>query len=111
MESFLHAYDFGAQAFATGVGVFAPHIPLDFYRLLCVGQRAEAINLIKKYELPLNALFRQTGKGNAPHWACYQTVLMKKALLQSNTMREVLRTHTPDEEESVLKIVEQMGLL
>ena len=111
MESFLHAYDFGAQAFATGIGVFAPHLPMQFYRLLCSHERSKAVNIVKKYELPLNDLFRRTGKGNSRHWACFQTILMKKHLLRSNTMREVLRTHASDEEESVLTFVQQMGLL
>jgi len=46
MMSFLHGRKFGAQAFATAVGMFAPRVPITFTRYLDEGEEEKAVMLV-----------------------------------------------------------------
>ena len=50
MMSFLWGYDFGAGAFCSAYGVFAPQVPIAFYKHLVEGRRAEARAIVKDHE-------------------------------------------------------------
>lgn len=92
MMSFLHGRAFGAQAFATAVGMYAPEVPIAFMRCLDEGRPDEAVELIREREQPLLELESLPCND---HRAVYHTILMLCGHFRTNAMR--FPTQTCDE--------------
>jgi dihydrodipicolinate synthase/N-acetylneuraminate lyase len=106
MMSFLFGYDFGAQAFASGLGIIAPSVPLSFYRHLAGGDRTAALSIVQTEEQrALEALSPVGG------WQSLRVGLVYKGYFPSWRERFPLRTLREEEAEVVKGYMQERGFL
>ena len=99
MRSFLYGYNFGARAFASGLGMIAPHLPISFAAYLNEGKQDMAVKIIREYEEPIQSAFAAIGA----YHACCHAVLMLNGLFRSHCIRFPWPTLNKNEVESVKK--------
>ncbi len=102
MASFLHNHQFGARAFATGVGTVFPKVALRFYAALRAGRLAACARIVQECEEPFNDLYARI---SVSHWACFHTMLMERGLFRSDQMRFPLLTAKPDDRKAIRKLM------
>ena len=106
MMSFLWGYDFGARAFCSAFGAFAPEIPIEFHEHLVAGRRDRALEVVTKYEEPLI-----DGWSAAGGWAAIRAILVFKGFFSSWQERFPQPTLTADQAESARDHLARHGLL
>jgi|UniRef100_UPI00404A814A dihydrodipicolinate synthase/N-acetylneuraminate lyase len=107
MASFMHNHQFGARAFATGVGIVFPQVALRFHAALLAGRQAECVTIIQDCEEPFNDLYAQV---SVSHWACFHTILMELGLFHSDRLRFPLLTAKPAERKIIRKLMKLPAL-
>lgn len=102
MASFLHNHQFGARAFATGVGIVYPQVALRFYAALRSGRTAACARIVRECEEPFNDLYARV---SVWHWACYHTMLKELGLFRSDQLRFPLRAAGPDDRKAIRQLM------
>ncbi|HEX7009079.1 MAG TPA: dihydrodipicolinate synthase family protein [Phycisphaeraceae bacterium] len=107
MESFLHAWHFGAQAFATGTAIYAPEVAIRFYEHLEQGRIDQAAKIVQQVELPLASGWASQGN----HWACFHAALYLQGFFKSPRLRFPLRGLDAAQIKQVQVLLEEHGML
>jgi 4-hydroxy-tetrahydrodipicolinate synthase len=92
MSSFLFGYQFGARAFGTVIGWFAPHVATEFHNELCAGNRERAVEIITQWQEPAWDQWKRVQTSTA--WAWGHAVLTHMGFFTSRKMRFPLATTT-----------------
>ena len=109
MESFLHASQFGASAFAVGTAIYAPNRAIQFYQHIEQGQLTAAAEIVRRFEQPVIGEFVRMGR-LAP-WACFHAALYLQRWFRSSRLRFPLRSLGPEEITRVEKLLRSHDML
>lgn len=82
MAAFLFGRLLGARAFASGVGMIAPHWALEFWRSIERGATEQAAAIVVEQEEPVKALF-----GSLGGWSAYRYALSSLRFFASDQVR------------------------
>lgn len=108
MMSFLHGRNFGAQAFATSLGMFDPGTVVQFSRLLDEGRRDDAVRLVTEREEPFIDLCRALPFS---HWAVLHAILLLNGRFASSRVRFPLLACSEGATDSVRRYPRERGSL
>ncbi len=109
MSSFFFGYQFGARAFGTAVGWFAPQVATEFHRELCAGNRERAMEIITQWQEPAWEQWKPLGANMT--WAWGHAALTHMGLFSSRRMRFPLRTTSDVESAQVRDFLRDRGLI
>lgn len=90
MAAFLFGHLLGARAFATGVGMIAPHWALEFWRCLERSAIDQAATIVVEREEPVKSLF-----GSMGGWSAYRYALSSLGFFASDQVRFPFAPVTP----------------
>jgi dihydrodipicolinate synthase/N-acetylneuraminate lyase len=107
MASFLHNHQFGARAFAVGIGTVFPKVALRFYATLRAGRLAACARIVQECEEPFYDLYARI---TVSHWACFHTMLRERGLFRSDQMRFPLLTAKPEDRKAIRKLMQLPAL-
>jgi dihydrodipicolinate synthase/N-acetylneuraminate lyase len=107
MASFMHNYQFGARAFATGVGIVLPKVALRFHAARKAGRLDECLTIVQECEEPFNDLYARV---SVSHWACFHTILKEYGLFRTDRLRFPLLTAKPGERKTIRNLMKLPAL-